>query len=309
MSVSVIELQEIENASIRSINGGRIDRYSNEELRWSPYSTGLISLYNGKSWVVVSSSGVSVSNTTTDMDGVTLTSGINYDVYAKYQTPSSFSLELYRWPASNNRGLNGFKKFEGVRVYDNTTTIGQSMRFVGAVRLTQSGSAAVFTDSATQRFVVNWNNTQSSIVRTYNTGTTYSSLTYGGITQESFVEFNLGINQVRGEFLVLDTKQIGIGASIIGVENMGTSFTVASWAYNCVFINETTNNSGPWGAHRINNRSDQSRRDSQEDTTALSMKSLWLGYNWVSIGAGSNVTWTFNAASGQRAAGHLIIRK
>lgn len=95
-------------------------------------------------------------------------------------------------------------RFEGIQVYDITSTVGTTMRFLGTVRLI---AGTYFVDSTTQRFVVNWNNKIPKVVITYNTST-------GNFTSSSasVVEFNSGAGQVRGEFLSLTTNYTLMGS-------------------------------------------------------------------------------------------------
>lgn len=144
--------QEYE-AIARTTNGGRLERVDDTTLEWQPYQHGSIGLFNGLNWEVVTpDSNPSAANTTTDLDSTTLTYDTNYDVFLKYESATSASLQFKAWTNDTTRAVS-LTRFEGVYVQSDTAE-GRKLRWLGTVRL-RNDSGAKFTDSSSQRFVMN----------------------------------------------------------------------------------------------------------------------------------------------------------
>jgi hypothetical protein len=207
------QIIDIETGYIPTLQGGRIDFYTDNQIMWQPYKHNLIGLYNGSRWVPVSTSTPMLSTPSpVTISGSTLASGVNYDVYAKYQSDTSFTLEFQPWATASGR-YSAPVRSDGVLVY-NATALGKTYRFLGTARLNGITGTPKFTDSFEQRFIVNWYNTKPAIVRTYNSSTTVYTYNGGG---NIVVEYGTNMAailaaNVRGEFLSIH-KNMGIGGA------------------------------------------------------------------------------------------------
>jgi hypothetical protein len=86
-----------------SIPGGVLQFISSTQIKWSFLYNSMIQLFNNTTglWALVQpGTEPTVSNTASDMGGDALVSGVIYDVYAKYVSNSSFSLEFAKWGTS-----------------------------------------------------------------------------------------------------------------------------------------------------------------------------------------------------------------
>lgn len=191
----------------KSINGGRLEKYSDTELRWEAYESDVIGLWNGQAWDLVCPSGT-VSKTTSDttISGGSITYDVNYDVYAKYVAPDDFTLEFQEWAGATSR-YETPQRWQGVQVRD-LTTEGKKMRWLGIVRLAND-SGAKYKSNNTQQFVVNWYNRKKRCILTYNTtGGTWSYNT------NSWREWNNGTNHVKAEFVCLEPLSLHATAMV-----------------------------------------------------------------------------------------------
>jgi hypothetical protein len=232
MSLTLTELKDIEFAGIRPQQGGRLEYYTDTILKWEPYLHNAIGLYTGTTWVSVIPSATNVYFTTASaaMNGVALTSSKNYDVYARYQNATSFELGLYPWSSDTARTVTP-SLFEGVYVYENTTTSGKQWRYLGTVRLNAS---TYFADVENQRFIINWNNKKLKHVRSYNTYGAAVSIT----TMNTWLELNAA-TQVKGEFLSLSSSVSLAGAVMSGGQGVYETYTGNS-LYCCLGFNSTS---------------------------------------------------------------------
>jgi hypothetical protein len=224
MPLTISDLKEIEFAGVRVQQGGRLEYYSDSTLQWQPYYNSSIGLYTGTTWSLVTPpSTVSFVTTTSAMNGAALLSNKNYDVYARYQSAASFELCLYPWTSDTARLVTP-TVFEGVYVYENSTTSGKQWRYLGTARLNSSKS---FVDSESQRFIINHNNKELNYVRCWNNyGGTFSLPT----TQNTWYNPSPA-TEVRGEFLSLTPSG---GVTLYGSFNaggMGLSTIRANWQF------------------------------------------------------------------------------
>jgi hypothetical protein len=202
MALTAAQLNDTEVGFVRAIHGGRLEYYSPTELRWEPYVHGLVALWQGSTWAIFSSdSYVSISNSSLDINGNTLVFDLNYDVFLYPTSSSAFAAILSPW-ASNNTRVADLTRWEGVLVFDSSTSLGRQKRYIGTVRLINS-SGAKFADDINHRLVANWDNKKFKQVMTYNTSV--SSWTPG--VQAAWIEYRAGGNQVRGEFISLVAGQ------------------------------------------------------------------------------------------------------
>lgn len=223
------EIKELEMGLVRSLQGGRIDYYNTTTLMWNSYIHGTVGIYNGSMWVPVTPpSQVNFVNNSYDINGSSLVAGKNYDVFARYQNEQTFSLALAPWTSNTSR-VSELSRFEGVLVY-NTTTSGKQMRYLGTIR---TDSSINFVDSATQRFVVNWDNCIMKCVNTYNSS--YTDWTWSSTTWQ---EFRAGSSQVKGEFLLTRS-----GSSFMSVAQAYISAD-SSQVWLATALNSTTAYSG-----------------------------------------------------------------
>jgi len=297
------QLSEIELAAIRTQQGGRIATYNatssgtSTELRWQPYVHGNIALWNGKTWTIITPDYIPAYNTSLDTTGQALAADTNYDVYVKYQTSTSGSLELVKWAGDNSRGYSGPNRTDGgVFVYDNSAT-GKTMRYVGAVRVIQVLSTKYFIDGRYQRFVVNWDHLITSAVNASNSGgSTWVINTSGSSPIE------VAVGNIRGEFLCLD-NMCYLGGTKLG--NLNTE-NVANWRWAGTFINTVLATSGP--KHGWSQDGASSGNRGHEPGT-IGTAYTRLGLNYLSIGGGNTVSMTFDPGTSPeiRTAGSLLI--
>jgi hypothetical protein len=145
---------------VKTINGGRLDRVSNDQIDWNPVEHNVIGLYNGSAWELVSPSGT-ISLVTPSVQltisGAALTYDTNYDVYADYLAADNFSLVAQEWATASGR-FTPPQRFQGVLVYD-LTAAGTKRRYLGTIRLADVGAGvAGYTDQKNKRFIMNYYN-------------------------------------------------------------------------------------------------------------------------------------------------------
>jgi hypothetical protein len=194
---STSQLSDIESGMIRPIHGGRLEYYSPTEIRWEPFVHNKVSLWNGNTWILCScDTYIPIYNTSTDMFGGTLTYGVNYDVFL-YPSGSTFVCALSPWGTDTVRSKD-LTRFQGIQVYDATTSEGRKYRFIGTIRL-WNNSGPVFGDTNTKRLVANLDHKKIKCLVSYNTSTSSWVCT----TTNQWVEYRLGGSQIRGEFISL----------------------------------------------------------------------------------------------------------
>jgi hypothetical protein len=299
MSLNSSQLREIEISFIRTQQGGRIDLYNpvasgiSNELRWSPYKHGNVGLWSGKEWCIMNMDYTNALTSKLDTNGQALLADTNYDVYMKYQTTSSGSLELVRWASSNARS-NIPSRFEGVVVYDSTTDIGKSMRYLGAVRLTTVSGVNYFTNTITRRFTVNQDNTILTALKTYHPG---------GATQTYNTGGPLGLVEVtgvtRGEFLCLYQNNYPCGV------NTGSTRTTSPWCYCGCFVNSVNQVVGPYYQGYVSDGGQAGQRDG----SAIGYSWIRIGYNYfsIAIGAASSYGFDVGVSPDFRMAGSMMV--
>ena len=78
--------------------GGRLDYVSTTQIKWSFLNSNQIRLFDGTQWRVVSATAEPTkAPTDTDMNGDVLAVDTIYDVFAKYTSATSFTLEFAKW--------------------------------------------------------------------------------------------------------------------------------------------------------------------------------------------------------------------
>jgi hypothetical protein len=117
-----------------------LDVASGSTLYWTPYSGGMIAIWDGTAWRTRLSDEVSLA-----LSG--MTSGKNYDVYA-YWTGSALALELGPAWSTDTARSDSFFRQDGVYLRGTNHT----RRYVGTIRAT---GATTTQDSKAKRFV--WN--------------------------------------------------------------------------------------------------------------------------------------------------------
>jgi len=161
----------------RTTNGGRLEYVSTTSLEWQPHTNGSIGLYNGLNWVICTpSTNPSLANNATTISGAALTYDKNYDIFARYISETSLTLEAQEW-ATNTGRYTVPSRFQGILVENSTTDLGRQRRFLGTVRLINS-SGAKFVDSETRRYVSNYYNRKQQYLYLFVSGggTTFNSL-------------------------------------------------------------------------------------------------------------------------------------
>ena len=185
-----------------TIVGGRLDYYSDSEIRWNAHQHYSIGLYDGEQWQLVTPSGlVQGFIDSTTISGSALTNG-NYDVYAKYLSQDNLELIWQEWSGDNSR-YETPQRFDGVLVRD-LTTEGKQMRFLGIIRVDESGN---FIDTNIKRFVFNYYNKKLKTVyaRPSDTG----SWSYSG---GAWVTWNNGSNYYAAYCLCHEPEDILMSA-------------------------------------------------------------------------------------------------
>jgi hypothetical protein len=213
------QLIDIEVGTIATLQGGRITKYNDSQLCWLAGKHNTIGLYNGKRWVpVVPNTAPVVTLPAVTISGATLTSGVVYDVYAQYQSDTSFTFAFQEWASQTARYNDPTVpagRFQGIAVYNPNTTSGQQLRYLGSVMLDGITGTPKFMDTYTQRFVVNYYNTKTMPVQTYNSSTTYYQY---NTANQAWIEYGTGVPailaaQVRGEFISIH-KNMDIAGAI-----------------------------------------------------------------------------------------------
>lgn len=141
------------------------DQTAKATLYAVPYGGNRISLWNGSAWVV---------HTPTERSLAlgTLTSGLNYDVFA-YDNAGTVTLELLAWTSDTARAM-ALTTQDGVLVKSGAAT----RRYLGTIRTTATTTTE---DSAAKRFVWNYYNRVARRLYTvpgYNNNNALTSFTY-----------------------------------------------------------------------------------------------------------------------------------
>jgi hypothetical protein len=143
---------------IRTFCGGRLERYSDTELRWNPVGHNIVGLYDGTQWTLVAPTGtISAANSFTTINGASVASGVNYDVYASYVSKDTFNLTFQEWNNDTTRIITP-QTYQGVYVYDSTTTTGRQSRYLGIIRMDGVTGSKYFIDTINQRYIMNYYN-------------------------------------------------------------------------------------------------------------------------------------------------------
>jgi len=143
----------------KNVVGGRLEKYSDTELRWQENISDTIGLWNGNGWELVCPSGtIQAFSDSTTISGSALTYDTNYDVYATYENADNFTLEFQEWEGDTSR-YEEPTRWQGIYVRD-LTDEGKKKRWLGTIRL-RDDSGAKFTDSESQRFISNFYNKRS----------------------------------------------------------------------------------------------------------------------------------------------------
>jgi hypothetical protein len=195
--MSLREINELEVGIIRSLQGGRLDRVDDFTLCWAPHNYGSLALYKNGAWAVITpTEPVYFYNTDRDYYGSTLSSDLNYDVFARYFNSSTFKLELLPWSSDTERA-------DPLESLDGIWTFG-GMRYLGSVRLI---SGPIFVDSSRYRFVVNLDNKKSNYVSASVWGST--NIRFQSTSWTEFTSLS------RGEFLCIDPSVSVDGAAAL----------------------------------------------------------------------------------------------
>lgn len=204
-SYSIYDIIRNLNFNYHYLIGGRLDRASDTELVWAPYQHGSIGLHSGNLWSVINvNTSISITTSGTTISGGSFTSDTNYDVYACYESPDSFSLQLQEWAGDNAR-YEMPSTLDGVLVKNPDTVEGRKCRFLGVVRLNNSG---YFADTDTERFVFNlYNKKRTSLWTRYST---WSTITY---STSSWNEYNNGTDFYRAWFVSHGAEDITMYAT------------------------------------------------------------------------------------------------
>lgn len=287
-------LKELEQGVTRSINGGRLEKESDNILKWRPYYHGSISIPDSLgSWQLftpTSNSGCVYFNISQnkDISGNVIIANTNYDVFAT-SSGDTFYLTMVPWSSINERGFltttrGGVVTYAGAR--------NQNDRYLGAIRTTSSGT---FQDSETQRFVCNVTNRIQKIVKTYNS----SSSTWTTTTDSVWREFWNGTNQVRGEFIYLWSNDLLYGVNQTPSQ---TDFAAISACYYSLSLNSAGNPSISLYA-----RQDGSQSYVPSERAGVFLGTPILGYNYITQVVATLTARTLNAYSGDRGGAYLVV--
>jgi hypothetical protein len=147
----------IAGPQVRHIVEGRIDRASDTVLTWTPVSGSGLAIYDGGDWQLVTPSSLpSMTNTAVDIDEAALAVNSVYDLFAEYDTTTSFKIAAKKWGSPSARGYTLYQH-EGVLVHQNTPE-GLRRRFLATI-CTYDGSGTVnFKDEKLYRYVSNYYN-------------------------------------------------------------------------------------------------------------------------------------------------------
>jgi hypothetical protein len=199
--LNINEVSQLQVGVLPLIQGGRISAPSDTTLSWLPYYHGSVGLNKGNSWTLVTCTGVSISNTSMDIEGNNLVANKNYDVFARYNgAVDNFVLELSPWSSDNGRKY-ALTRRSGVWSFDSSDPTKYIRRFIGSVRPVASGVGVKFIDTPYQRYVVNWDNRIPNVVVATNTNPNSFSLTS---TQGTMASVDTSAYEVKGEFLNMD---------------------------------------------------------------------------------------------------------
>lgn len=276
--MSLNNLKELETGLIRNLQGGRLDRVDDNTLCWAPYRHGSIAILKQNSWTVITrNSPIFFYSFDRDYMGNTLAHSTNYDVFAKYQDSTSFSLQLFPWSSDTVRE-------EELQLVNGVWTL-FNMRYLGTVRL-RNNNGPCFTDSGLQRLVVNFNNK----LQKYVSADTWGSTAWR-VQSTSWVEFP---NLSRPEFLCLDPSTSVFGS--VALYRVSWSSGSTHYADIGLGLNSVSSIAGT----AITQNGQNQQTGSME---AIGYGSPRFGWNWATVLVKLNVSvtyyWEYHAYNGE----------
>ena len=182
-------------------------------LYYTPYTSGVITLYNGSVWTQYSTAEVSLALGT-------LSNATNYDVFATYS--SGVVLSLVAWTNSTTRAT-ALVRQDGVYVKSGAT----SQLYIGTIHTT---STTATEDSFLNRYVWNHYNRVPRILRVLETTAswTYSSATYRSANGNSANAFNYVAGDVTR--LIAHTSIGVLSSGNPGITGIGIDSTTVNSA-------------------------------------------------------------------------------
>ena len=151
-------------------------------------------------------------------DRVSTGSPLHYYVCITAHTShtTTFSNDSANWVdngvAPSNADFNGLYRHDGVLVSDSSTT-GKKRRWLGIIYAYNNNGTVNFKDDVNYRYVSNWYNRKNNTVISSNSNSTWTLSTI-----DTYVEYNNGSGQLRGNFIV-NSSSLHVISSITRVYN------------------------------------------------------------------------------------------
>lgn len=179
---------------VRNIVEGRIDRASDTVLTWTAVSGCGLAIYDGGDWQLVTPSVMpTLENTALDVDGAVLAVGSVYDLFAEYDTTTSFNIVAKKWSSPSVQGY-ALHRHQGVLVHQDTPT-GIRRRFLGTIYTYDNSGTVNFKDEKLYRYVSSYYNKTRKALMAIMTGTAWTR------DQSTWVTGN-GDNSTRLQFVL-----------------------------------------------------------------------------------------------------------
>ena len=248
------------------------DVTSSSTLYFTPYTSGLIYLWDGSAWVLRSTNEISLS-----LSG--LTTDKNYDVFA-YWNGSAVALELSAAWTNDTTRSSALTRQDGILV----KTGAVSRRYVGTIRATGSTTTA---DSKSKRFVWNYYNKTERNLQAFETASNWS------YSSSSFRAARTGTNTTTNsfEFVTGDTQFV--------YATVNTFCTTTTVGFGCtvgIGLDSTTVNSATsYGS--ITNAVTSSAQGLYIPCQAFYEEYPTVGYHrltWLEISGGATLTFYGN---------------
>lgn len=214
---------------VRNIVEGRIDRTSDTVLTWTAVSGSGLAIYDGGDWQLVTPSVMpTFANTAQDVDGAALAVYSVYDLFAEYDTTTSFNIVAKKWTSPTVQGYV-LHRHQGVLVHQDTSA-GLKRRFLGTIYTYDNSGAVNFKDEKLYRYVSNYYNKKRRALMAIMAGNAWTR------DQSTWVTGN-GDNSTRLQFVLC---QDSTPIVLQGKHNTLTS-NVSSNAETGIGIDSTTN--------------------------------------------------------------------
>lgn len=160
-------------AHIRSVVEGKVGLSSATSLAWTSVVGFGIAIYNGSNWELVTpSTAPELANTASDLDSNALAVDSVYDIFAAYDTDTSFDLVAKEWTSPTVMGYTRYQH-DGVLVHENSAS-GLKRRFLGTIYTYSNSGTVNFKDEFLYRYISNYYNKTRKVLKGIESGTTWT---------------------------------------------------------------------------------------------------------------------------------------